>query len=87
MALTAPDANTLMGTVDFAADALIVSSNNPIIVAGTAVTITPDSKTVPLTVKRLSGGGDCKSLPSTINFTMVPPPPPVLFPLPEEPAP
>jgi len=85
--LTAPDENTLMGTVDFAADALIVSSNNPIIIAGTAVTITPDSKAVPLTVKRLSGGGDCKSLPSTINFTMVPPPPPELFPLPEEPAP
>lgn len=86
--LTAPDANTLMGTLDFSADALIISSNNVIIGAGTPVTITPDSKAVPVTVKRFpSGAGtDCSSVPSTIKFTTVPPPPPVLIP-PPEPAP
>jgi hypothetical protein len=86
--LTAPDADTLMGTLDFKADALIISSNNVIIGAGTPVTITPDSKAVPVTVKRLpSGAGmDCGSVPSTIEFTTVPPPPPVLIP-PPDPAP
>lgn len=84
--LTVPDDDTLMGTLDFGADAVIVTSNNPIIADGTAVTITPDSKTVPITVKRLPGGGDCGTLPSTIKFTAVPPPPPPLFP-PSEPAP
>ena len=86
--LTAPDADTLMGTLDFSADALIVSSNNVIIGAGTPVTITPDSKAVPVTVKRLpsGAGADCSSVPSTIKFTTVPPPPPVLIP-PPEPAP
>jgi len=81
--LTVPDENTLSGTVDFGADALIVSSNNPIIFAETPVTITPDSKAVPLTAKRLPGGGDCKTLPSTIKFTTVPPPPPALIPPPD----
>jgi hypothetical protein len=86
--LTAPDENTLSGTVDFSADALIVTSNNVIIGAGTRVTITPDSKQVPLSVKRLPNGGDCSSLPSTLTFTTVPPPPPVLIPPPEtEPTP
>ena len=86
--LTAPDADTLMGTLDFRADALIISSNNVIIGAGTPVTIIPDSKAVPVTVKRLpSGPGtDCSAVPSTIKFTTVPPPPPVLIP-PPEPAP
>jgi hypothetical protein len=84
--LSIPDENTLTGTVDFAADAQILTSNNPIIAAGTAVTITPDSKAVPLTAKRLPDGGDCTTLPSTIKFTTVPPPPPVLIP-PPEPAP
>lgn len=78
--LTVPDENTLTGTVDFGADAKIVSSNNIIIAAETAVTITPDSKAVPLTVKRLPGGGDCTTVPSTIKFTAVPPPPPALLP-------
>lgn len=78
--LTAPDNETLMGTVDFAADAEIVSSNNVIIAAGTIVTITPDSKTVPLVVKRLPGGGDCSAVPSTVKFSVVPPPPAALFP-------
>jgi hypothetical protein len=88
LTLTAPDADTLMGTLDFSADALIISSNNVIIGAGTPVTITPDSKAVPVTVKRLPGGAgtDCTALPSTIQFTTVPPPPPVLIP-PPEPAP
>lgn len=83
--LTAPDANTLMGTLDFKADALIVSSNNVIIGAGTPVTITPDSNAVPVTVRRLSSeaGADCSMVPSTIAFTTVPPPPPVLIPPPE----
>jgi hypothetical protein len=80
--LTVPDEDTLTGTLDFGADALIVTSNNVIIGAGTAVTITPDSKAVPLTVKRLPDGGDCTTLPSTIEFTAVPPPPPVLIPPP-----
>ncbi|MET0390568.1 MAG: hypothetical protein ABW321_31640 [Polyangiales bacterium] len=84
--LTAPDADTLTGTLDFAADATIVSSNNVIIASGTEVTITPDSKTVPLTAKRLPDGGDCSALPSMLKFTTVPPPPPPLLP-PEEPAP
>lgn len=84
--LTAPDSETLMGTVDFAADATIVSSNNVIIVSGTEVTITPDSKTVPLTAKRLPGGGDCSTLPSTLKFATVPPPPAPIAP-PAEPAP
>jgi hypothetical protein len=79
LSLTAPDANTLMGTVDFAADALIVSSNNVIIAAGTAVTITPDSTAVPVTVKRLPNAGGCDAVPSTIKFTAVPPPPPPLL--------
>jgi len=80
--LTVPDENTLTGTLDFGADALIVSSNNPIIFADTAVTITPDSKAVPITAKRLLGGGDCASLPATIQFTTVPPAPPPLIPPP-----
>jgi hypothetical protein len=84
--LTAPDSDTLTGTLDFGADAMIVSSNNVIIAAGTAVTITPDSKAVPITAKRLPGGGDCSTLPSTIKFTTVPPPPPALVP-PMDPAP
>ena len=84
--LIVPDNDTLMGTVDFAADATIVSSNNVIIVPDTEVTITPDSKTVPLTAKRLPGGGDCSTLPSTLKFSTVPPPPPPLLP-PEDPAP
>jgi hypothetical protein len=84
--LSVPDENTLSGTVDFGADALIVTSNNVIIGAGTRVTITPDSKAVPVIVKRLPEGGDCSNLPSTITFTTVPPPPPVLIP-PPEPAP
>jgi hypothetical protein len=86
--LTAPDADTLMGTLDFSADAMIISSNNPIIPAETPVTITPDSKEVPVTVKRLASGAgtDCSSVPSTITFTTVPPPPPVVIP-PPEPAP
>jgi hypothetical protein len=84
--LTVPDKDTLMGTVDFRADATIVSSNNVIIAGGTEVTITPDSKTVPLTVKRLPGGGDCSTLPSTLKFSTVPPPPAPLVP-PTEPAP
>jgi hypothetical protein len=84
--LIAPDNDTLMGTVDFAADATIVSSNNIIIIAGTEVTITPDSKTVALTVKRLPGGGDCSTVPSTLKFSAVPPPPPPLLP-PANPAP
>jgi|GEM_PF-5506063 len=85
LTLTAPDADTLQGTLDFSADALIVSSNNVIIGAGTPVTITPDSKAVPVTVNRLpSGAGtDCSDVPSTIQFTTVPPPPPVLIPPPE----
>jgi hypothetical protein len=78
--LTAPDKDTLAGTLDFHADAMIVSSNNVIIAAGTAVTITPDSTVVPIKVKRLPGGGDCSTLPSTITFTTVPPAPPPLFP-------
>lgn len=88
LTLTAPDADTLMGTLDFSADALIISSNNVIIGAGTPVTITPDSKAVPVTVKRLptGAGTDCSAVPSTIQFTTVPPPPPVLIP-PPEPAP
>lgn len=84
--LTAPDADTLMGTLDFGADAMIVSSNNIIIASGTAVTITPDSKAVPIIVKRLPGGMDCGALPSTITFTTVPPAPPALLP-PMDPAP
>lgn len=84
--LTAPDSDTLMGTLDFGADAMIVSSNNVIIADGTAVTITPGSKAVPIMVKRLPGGGDCTSLPSTIKFTTVPPAPPALSP-PMDPAP
>jgi hypothetical protein len=78
--LTAPDSDSLMGTVDFSADATIVSSNNIIIFPGTDVTIVPDSKTVPITVKRLPGGGDCSTVPSTLKFTTVPPPPPPLIP-------
>jgi hypothetical protein len=84
--LTAPDNDTLMGTLDFRADATIVSSNNIIIAPDTVVTIIPDSKTVPITVKRLVGGGDCSKIPSTLKFTTVPPPPPPLLPA-EEPAP
>ena len=82
--LTAPDADTLMGTLDFSADALIVTSNNVIIGAGTPVTITPDSKAVPVTVKRLPSGtaADCSAVPSTIAFTTVPPAPPPLIPPP-----
>jgi len=83
--LTATDNDTLEGTVDFSADALIVSSNNPIIFADTVVTITPDSTAVPLKVKRLPGGGDCSAVPSTVTFTAVPPAPEPLFPA--EPAP
>jgi hypothetical protein len=78
--LTAADDDTLQGTLDFKADALIVSSNNVIIFPDTVVTITPDSTAVPLTVKRLPGGGDCNALPSTIQFTAVPPAPPPLLP-------
>lgn len=87
--VNAPDADTLLGTVDFRADAEIISSNNPIIIAGTKVTITPDSKTVPVTVKRLAAasGGDCSSVPSTVQFAAVPPPPPPLLPPAEDPAP
>lgn len=85
--LTAPDADTLMGTLDFSADALIVTSNNVIIGAGTPVTITPDSKAVPVTVKRLPAGAatNCSDVPSTLTFTTVPPAPPPL--IPPEPAP
>jgi hypothetical protein len=78
--LTAVDDDTLQGTVDFKADALILSSNNVIIFPGTVVAITPDSTEVPLTVQRLPGGGDCSAVPSTIKFTTVPPAPPPLFP-------
>ena len=80
--LSAMDDDTLSGTLDFNADALILTSNNPIIFAGSVVTITPDSDAVPLTVRRLPGGGDCSALPSRISFTTVPPPPPALFPPP-----
>lgn len=81
--LSAADHDTLAGTVDFRADAMILSSNNPIIFPGTPVQIVPDSNAVP--VKRLPDGEDCSSLPSTVTFTEVPPPPPVLIPPPELP--
>lgn len=81
--LTAPDENTLQGTVDFNAEADVLTSNNPIIFAGSYVTITPDSTAVPVTVRRLDGGGDCSTIPSTVGFTAVPPRPVQLIPPPE----
>lgn len=80
LALTASDDDTLEGSVDFNAEALILSSNNPIIFTGTPVTIVPDSDAVPITVRRLPAGGDCSDIPSTITFTEVPPAPPSLIP-------
>lgn len=76
----ATDEDTLAGTLDFDVEADILDSSSAVFVpSGFLVSIVPDSNAVPITVRRLPGGGDCAAIPSTIAFSEVPPPgvPPV----------
>lgn len=76
----ASDENTLSGTLGFDVKADILDSSSAVFVpSGFLVSIVPDSDAVPITVRRLPGGGDCSAIPSTIAFSDVPEPgvPPV----------
>jgi hypothetical protein len=71
----ATDENTLAGTLDFDVAADIIDSSSAVFVPSDfPVTIVPDSNAVPITVRRIPGGGDCSAIPSTIAFSEVPPP-------------
>jgi hypothetical protein len=71
----ATDEDTLSGTLGFEVAADIIESSSAVFVPDEVpVTIVPDSNAVPITVKRLPGGGDCSAVPSTIKFTDVAPP-------------
>ncbi len=73
--VVATDENTLSGTLDFDVAADIIESSSAVFVPDEVpVTIVPDSNAVPITVRRLPGGGDCSAIPSTIKFSEVPPP-------------
>jgi hypothetical protein len=71
----ASDEDTLSGTLDFDVEADILDSSSAVFVPkGFLVSIVPDSNAVPITVRRIPGGGDCSAIPSTIAFSEVPPP-------------
>jgi hypothetical protein len=71
----ATDEDTLSGTLGFDVAADIIESSSAVFVPDEVpVTIVPDSDAVPITVRRLAGGGDCSAIPSTIKFSEVPPP-------------
>jgi len=58
MASTLQDASTIMGTTNFTTSGTVFGSDNPLLTSG-SINVTPSSKAVPFTAKKLAGDVAC----------------------------